>query len=146
MSQTVIARRPAEAERTGAEVILQMTGIAKNFGPVQALRQVDLTVRRGEIHAVCGSKRGSHLALSLERLEDLSEHPLQSIGLSATQKPIERVGQFLVGPTRTCTLIDEVHRRHLVLSVELPPSPLAVPYTLPRPHQTVLHPVSRLLF
>ncbi|WP_302181002.1 ATP-binding cassette domain-containing protein, partial [Salmonella enterica] len=34
--------------------ILQMTGIAKNFGPVQALRQVDLTVRRGEIHAVCG--------------------------------------------------------------------------------------------
>jgi ATP-dependent helicase Lhr and Lhr-like helicase len=77
-----------------------------------------------EIHALCRDKRGSHLALSLERLEDLTEGPLQRIGLSATQRPIERVAKFLVGPGRECTLVDEGHRRQLELSVRIPPSPL----------------------
>ncbi len=50
-----------------------------------------------EIHAMAGNKRGSHLALSLERLEALAGHPLVRIGLSATQKPVEEVARFLVG-------------------------------------------------
>ena len=50
-----------------------------------------------EIHAVAHDKRGAHLSLSLERLEALTERPLQRIGLSATQKPIEEVARLLVG-------------------------------------------------
>jgi ATP-dependent Lhr-like helicase len=88
-----------------------------------------------EIHAMIGDKRGSHLALSLERLEQLAG-PVQRIGLSATQKPIEDVGHFLVGANRLlgtnglvgagreCTLIDEGHLRALDVAVEVPPSPL----------------------
>ncbi len=55
------------------------------------------TIIVDEIHAVANSKRGSHLALSLERLSALCAHPVQRIGLSATQKPIEDVANFLVG-------------------------------------------------
>ncbi len=55
------------------------------------------TVIVDEIHAVAGSKRGSHLALSLQRLEALCQRRLLRIGLSATQKPIERIADFLVG-------------------------------------------------
>src|SRR5213079_1144049 len=50
-----------------------------------------------EIHAVAGNRRGSHLALSMERLAALVKYPLQRVGLSATQKPIEEVARFLVG-------------------------------------------------
>ncbi|MDX6669108.1 MAG: ATP-dependent helicase Lhr and Lhr-like helicase, partial [Solirubrobacteraceae bacterium] len=59
-----------------------------------------------EIHAVAQTKRGAHLALTLERLEALAEHPLQRIGLSATQRPLDEVGRFLVGPQRRCQLVD----------------------------------------
>src|SRR5688572_2113993 len=76
-----------------------------------------------EIHAILGDKRGSHLALSLERLDQLAGG-VQRIGLSATQKPIEDVGRFLVGAGRDCTLIDEGHLRELDVEVEVPPSPL----------------------
>ena len=58
------------------------------------------TVIVDEIHAVANSKRGAHLALSLERLSTLCAHPVQRIGLSATQKPIEEVANFLVGVRR----------------------------------------------
>src|SRR5580658_4619043 len=53
-----------------------------------------------EIHAIAGNKRGAHLALSLERLQALTGHPLTRIGLSATQKPIEEVARFLIGAGR----------------------------------------------
>ena len=59
-----------------------------------------------EIHAVAQTKRGAHLALTLERLEALAEREVQRIGLSATQSPLEEVGRFLVGPRRTCTIVD----------------------------------------
>lgn len=55
------------------------------------------TVIVDEIHAVAGDKRGSHLAISLERLDLLAGRPLQRIGLSATQKPIEEIAALLVG-------------------------------------------------
>jgi ATP-dependent Lhr-like helicase len=85
------------------------------------------TVIVDEIHSLARDKRGSHLALSLERLEALAgrEKPLQRIGLSATQKPLEDVAHFLVGVGRECALIDAGHLRDLDLAIELPPSPLS---------------------
>ncbi|MGE4477290.1 MAG: DEAD/DEAH box helicase, partial [Stutzerimonas sp.] len=64
-----------------------------------------------EIHAVAGNKRGSHLALTLERLEALCARPLVRVGLSATQKPVEAVAGFLVGAGRTCEIVDIGHGR-----------------------------------
>ncbi|PZS38227.1 MAG: hypothetical protein DLM62_14895, partial [Pseudonocardiales bacterium] len=87
------------------------------------------TVIVDEIHAVAGNKRGSHLALTLERLEHLAEQPVQRIGLSATQRPIETVARLLVGagPGRSapdgsprCAIVDSGHRRELDLALELP--------------------------
>jgi len=102
-----------------------------------------------EIHAMVDDKRGSHLSLSIERLEALvHSHPqtqplisdskfeiqnqkLVRIGLSATQKPIEEVARFLVGThnleadgTPRCTIIDTGHVRRLDLAIEVPNSPL----------------------
>src|SRR5258707_5049165 len=84
-----------------------------------------------EIHAVVGNRRGSHLALSMERLAALVTGPLQRIGLSATQKPIEEVARFLVGARNVdeaghaqCRTIDCGYRRKLDLAIELPCSPL----------------------
>src|SRR5256884_554372 len=84
-----------------------------------------------EIHAVVGNRRGSHLALCMERLQALASGPLQRIGLSATQKPIEEVGRFLVGThgvdeagNPRCAIIDSGHSRNMDLAIELPGSPL----------------------
>ena len=84
-----------------------------------------------EIHAVVDDRRGAHLALSVERLAALTKNPLQRIGLSATQKPIEEVARFLVGTRAVddagnpdCEIIDIGHRRELDLGIELPGSPL----------------------
>jgi len=102
------------------------------------------TIILDEIHAVVGDKRGSHLALSIERLEQLvRQHETENshletrnsklirIGLSATQRPIEEVARFLVGSeniaadgTPNCTIIDSGHARQLDLAIELPESPL----------------------
>ncbi len=85
------------------------------------------TVIVDEIHAVARDKRGSHLALSLERLEHLAGRPLQRIGLSATQKPIEDIAAFLSGtrhPTPETCIIDAGHTRTLDLAIEIPSSPL----------------------
>src|SRR5205085_1431019 len=92
-------------------------------------RQMLATVKSvivDEIHAVAPNKRGSHLALSLERLAMLCNDRLQRIGLSATQKPIEAVARFLVGadPAAECTIIDTGHRRARDLALELPSSSL----------------------
>ncbi|HWD91775.1 MAG TPA: DEAD/DEAH box helicase [Verrucomicrobiae bacterium] len=84
-----------------------------------------------EIHAVVGNRRGSHLALSMERLAALVKHPLQRIGLSATQKPIEEVARFLVGAKNLdesgnplCKIVDTGHKRAMDLAIELPGAPL----------------------
>jgi ATP-dependent helicase Lhr and Lhr-like helicase len=73
-----------------------------------------------EIHAVARTKRGAHLALTLERLEQLAGRPLQRIGLSATQRPLEEVGRFLVGTGRDCTVIDVGVRKPLDLKIHVP--------------------------
>ena len=83
------------------------------------------TVIVDEIHAVIGGRRGAHLALSLERLQQVAEQPLQRIGLSATQKPIDEVARFLVGNAATpVEIVDEGHRRGMDLGLELPKSAL----------------------
>jgi ATP-dependent Lhr-like helicase len=104
-----------------------------------ALRQVD-TLIIDEIHALVRDKRGSHLALTIERLAALSQRPIQRIGLSATQKPLEIIGEFLVGgggrvhgarqpAPASCpdaharvrpTIIDAGHQRRLDLAIEVP--------------------------
>lgn len=80
------------------------------------LRRVN-TLILDEIHAVAGSKRGSHLALSIARLEALVTEPLQKIGLSATVSPIEEVAQFLGSKPK---IIQIGHRRQMDLAVEAP--------------------------
>jgi ATP-dependent helicase Lhr and Lhr-like helicase len=83
------------------------------------------TVIVDEIHAVVESRRGSHLSLSLERLEHVVDGPLQRIGLSATQKPIEEVARWLTGMRDVkCSIVDEGHKRELDTGLELPGSPL----------------------
>ena len=105
-------------------------------------RKILRTVRTlivDEIHAMVDDKRGSHLSLSIERLEALVAAHAQSqipeqlvrVGLSATQKPIEEVARFLVGTANInedgsprCTIIDSGHARKLDLALEIPSSPL----------------------
>src|SRR5215210_5404633 len=78
-----------------------------------------------EIHAVASTKRGSHTALTLERLASFSEY--QRIGLSATQTPLEEVGRFLVGPRRTCTIVDAGVRKPLDLQIHVPVESMVEP-------------------
>ena len=78
------------------------------------------TVIVDEIHALARDKRGSHLSLSLERLEALTETPFQRIGLSATQKPIIDISRFLTGSERSATVVDLGHQRPFELTVEVP--------------------------
>src|SRR2546422_838926 len=83
------------------------------------------TVIVDEIHAVARDKRGSHFALSLARLDALIGKRPQRIGLSATQRPIEEIAQFLVGTGQPLpTIVDAGHIRTLDLALEIPSSPL----------------------
>src|SRR3954453_19353551 len=93
------------------------------------------TVIVDEIHAVIGTRRGAHLALSMERLQQAAGRPLWRIGLSATQKPIGEVARFLAGrppggdPVAadgdgSVSIVDEGHRRTMALGLEIPRSPL----------------------
>jgi ATP-dependent helicase Lhr and Lhr-like helicase len=72
-----------------------------------------------EVHAVAGSKRGAHLALSLERLERLTAEPVQRIGLSATQRPLDEIGRFVSGG-RDIELVDAGRAKELDLRVIVP--------------------------
>ena len=84
-----------------------------------------------EIHAVAQSKRGAHLALTLERLSHLvtdegGADP-QRIGLSATQRPLERIAKFLVGPKRECEIVDAGIRKELDLEIVVPVDDMTEP-------------------
>src|ERR671930_1101865 len=86
-----------------------------------------------EIHAVASTKRGSHLALTLERLCDLSDEDPQRIGLSATQNPLEEVGRFMVGPRRKATIVDAGVRKPLDLKIHVPVESMVEPDQTPTP-------------
>ena len=90
----------------------------------QALQSVQ-TLILDEIHAVCATKRGTHLALTVERLEHLAGRPLQRIGLSATQRPLEEIARYLGGQDdggtpRPVTILDAGARKSMDLRVEVP--------------------------
>ena len=85
----------------------------------ELLRTVE-TLILDEVHAVAGTKRGSHLALSLERLERVVEQPFQRIGLSATQRPLAEIGRFVAGTGREIALVDAGQSKELDLEVVVP--------------------------
>ena len=138
-------REPADILITTPESLyLLLTSQARD-----ALRSID-TVIVDEIHALVPTKRGAHLALSLERLAAICEHPPQRIGLSATQRPLDEVARFLGGadprktrrraavrstpadladefasneggvPYRPVTIVDAGQKKPLKLSIEVP--------------------------
>jgi ATP-dependent Lhr-like helicase len=117
--RAAMTHRPPHVLVTTPESLYILLSSARGRVLLQGVR----TAIVDEIHALLPDRRGAHLALSLERLEALAG-PFQRIGLSATQKPLEAVGRFLVGPGRNCELVDEGHLRELDLALELPPSPL----------------------
>jgi ATP-dependent Lhr-like helicase len=127
-ARTAMTKRPPHILVTTPESLYILL---TSDGGRRMLRTVR-TVIVDEIHALARDKRGSHLALSLERLEALctdyqgpAAKPLQRIGLSATQKPLSDVAKFLVGEGRDCDLVDTGHLRKLDLAIEVPPSPLS---------------------
>jgi ATP-dependent Lhr-like helicase len=135
-ARTAMSKRPPHILVTTPESLYIL--LTSDGG--RAMLKTVRTVIVDEIHAVAGSKRGAHLALSLERLEALVDGPLQRIGLSATQKPVEDVGRLLVGVDRACELVDVGHRRDLDLAVELPDGPLETVC----PHETWEQIVTRM--
>jgi ATP-dependent helicase Lhr and Lhr-like helicase len=98
---------------TPESLFLMLTSTAR-----ETLRGID-TLILDEVHALAGSKRGSHLALSVERLQRLAEGPIQRIGLSATQRPLEEIGRFVSGG-RTIELVDAGISKELDLQVVVP--------------------------
>jgi ATP-dependent Lhr-like helicase len=86
-----------------------------------------------EIHAVASTKRGSHLALTLERLTRAAGTDVQRIGLSATQNPLEEVGRFMVGPRRRCRVVDTGVRKELDLKIHVPVESMVEPDDTPAP-------------
>ena len=122
-----ILRRPPHILVTTPESFyLLLTSISG-----QKLLSTVRTLIVDEIHALVGNRRGSHLALSMERLAALTGKPLQRIGLSATQNPIEDVARFLVGTAgldaggnARCAIVNSGSRRQMDLAIELPGSPL----------------------
>ncbi|HEY0554681.1 MAG TPA: DEAD/DEAH box helicase, partial [Thermoanaerobaculia bacterium] len=144
--RTAMVKRPPHILVTTPESLFILLTSEGGRGMLRTVR----TVIVDEIHAVADDKRGSHLSLSLERLEALvspspcegggrgmergpggegSGSGLNRVGLSATQRPIEEVARFLVGTanvepdgTPRCVIVDAGHGRRLDLRVEVPPS------------------------
>jgi ATP-dependent Lhr-like helicase len=98
---------------TPESLYLMLTSQAREM-----LRSVE-TLILDEVHAIAGVKRGAHLAISVERLQSLVDQPMQRIGLSATQRPIEEIGQFVSGG-RPITIVDAGTRKPLDLEVVVP--------------------------
>lgn len=122
-----MARRPPHIVVTTPESLYVLLGSESGRRMLATTRSVIVD----EIHAVAASKRGSHLALTLERLDALCGRRLVRIGLSATQNPIEEVARFLVGSasvaadgTPDCAIVNIGHARRRDLALEVPPVPL----------------------
>src|ERR687885_540455 len=91
----------------------------------EILKSVE-TLILDEVHAVAGTKRGAHLALSVERLERLVDKPMQRVGLSATQRPLEEIGRFVSGG-RAIELVDAGRAKELDLEIVVPLEDMTVP-------------------
>src|SRR4051794_29816256 len=119
--RAAMLRKPPHILVTTPESLYILLTSARGRQMLQTVR----TVIIDEIHALARDKRGSHLSLSLERLDALTGHGVQRIGLSATQKPLSEVAKFLVGVRRECDLVDVGHKRAMDVAVVVPPSPLS---------------------
>lgn len=114
---------------TPESLFLLLTSQAREF-----LRSVE-TVIIDEVHAVAGTKRGAHLALSLERLEAICPTPPQRIGLSATQRPLETIGRFLAGGVavgdawkpRPVTIVDDDSDKAIDIKIVVPVEDMTAP-------------------
>jgi ATP-dependent Lhr-like helicase len=112
-----MARKPPHILITTPESLYILLTAGRSRQALQSVR----TVIVDEIHAVARDKRGSHLSLSLERLDWLTGDPPVRIGISATQRPIEDIGRLLVGSERAMpTIVDAGHRREIDIAIELP--------------------------
>ncbi len=115
--RVAMLKRPPDFLITTPESLFLMVTAERSRAMLRTVR----TLIVDEIHAVAGNKRGSHLALTLERVAHVADHAVQRIGLSATQRPIEAIAQLLTGMGATdCAIVDTGHRRALDLALELP--------------------------
>ncbi|WP_210491235.1 DEAD/DEAH box helicase [Patulibacter sp. SYSU D01012] len=124
--RAAMRRKPPDVLITTPESLFLML----TSGAREMLTGVE-TVIVDEIHAVAGTKRGSHLALTLERLSALrgttgelrgswAGEEVQRVGLSATQNPLEEVGRFLVGPGRQCRIVETGEKKRMDLRIQVP--------------------------
>ncbi|MEA2430081.1 MAG: ATP-dependent helicase Lhr and Lhr-like helicase, partial [Thermoleophilaceae bacterium] len=112
--QAMLRKPPDVLITTPESLYLMLTSRAREIFTTVEWAIVD------EIHAVAQTKRGAHLALTMERLEQQAGRRVQRIGLSATQRPLEEVGRFLVGSNRECTVIDTGVRKQLDVQIQVP--------------------------
>jgi ATP-dependent Lhr-like helicase len=123
-ARAAMLRRPPHFLITTPESLFLLVTAERSRALLRSVR----TIVVDEIHALARDKRGSHLSLTLERLEALCAAPPQRVGLSATQKPIDLVARLLTGrdpasgAPRPCTIVDLGHRRAIDLAIELPES------------------------
>ena len=125
-ARTLMRKRPPHILVTTPESLYILLTSASG----RAMLRTTSTVIVDEIHALVSNKRGAHLLLSLARLDALTSRAALRIGLSATQRPIARVAEFLTGRAcgealaEHCAIVDEGHQRARDLAIEMPPSPL----------------------
>ena len=120
--RAAMLRKPPDILITTPESLyLMLTSQAREI-----LRDAEAVIL-DEIHAVAATKRGAHLALTLERLQEICPRELQRIGLSATQNPLEEVARFMVGPHRRTRIIDIGSSRPLDLKIHVPVESMVEP-------------------
>jgi ATP-dependent helicase Lhr and Lhr-like helicase len=122
--RAAMLRRPPHILVTTPESLYLLLTSARSREMLRTVR----TVIVDEIHAVIGTRRGAHLALTLERLQQaVGAERFLRLGLSATQRPVEEVAQYLIGADTSrgdCVIVDEGHRREMDLAIEVPGSPI----------------------
>ncbi|SHR51301.1 ATP-dependent helicase Lhr [Mycobacteroides abscessus subsp. abscessus] len=124
--RTLISSPPDILITTPESLYLMLTSAARET--LDTVR----TVIVDEVHAVAGTKRGAHLALSLERLDERLSQPAQRIGLSATVKPAAEVARFLSGRA-PATVVAPASPKTFDLSVVVPVSDMSAPESFPEP-------------
>jgi ATP-dependent Lhr-like helicase len=127
--QAMLRNPPDILITTPESLFLMLTSQAREL-----LKSVE-TLILDEVHAVAGTKRGAHLALSVERLEALADDSFQRIGLSATQRPIDEIGRFVSGD-RPIRIVDAGTKKQIDLKVVIPVEDMREPggsYEVPQP-------------
>ncbi len=125
--QAMLKQPPDILITTPESLYLMLTGRAQTLFEGTQFCIVD------EIHAVASTKRGAHLALTLERLTKAAGDDVQRIGLSATQNPLSEIAKYMVGPKRECRIVDTGIRKELDLKIHVPVESMVEPDATPAP-------------